>query len=145
MSWPGSLLIRVTEGPAKPAGRRLVSLRILDTKRNPYSLGPYLTDEDGEILITREDVERQVKRAQEAAPMDYGFIGLSLERSYPVEISVKSKDELEEDVKRARDYYPDEAERLEALVRQSTNNRQSTYKEKVSVSSRSHSIEIGLS
>jgi len=83
-------------------------------RKNGYSLGPFVTDERGEVRITREGAERAISAIRAESPMDYAD---DLEECLPIlRVDVESRKSLQERWSRIKDFYPEDAGRLRSLL-----------------------------
>ncbi|MEA5113118.1 MAG: hypothetical protein VB050_03750 [Geobacteraceae bacterium] len=118
-TWPSVIrIIFKSENVTVPS--LLVYLEILSRLKNNYSIGPCLTDDDGEVKIPRDTIDATIERAKEISPMDYKG---NLEDCVGVEVIVETVDELNNRILRGGKFYPKEAKKLKDLLIKCTNTK----------------------
>jgi hypothetical protein len=72
MKFPDKLSVTVSDvDSGDPLDKIAVILRLFATRKNDYSVGPQLTNELGEVEITKADCEFSIEQAQKMFLMDY--------------------------------------------------------------------------
>jgi len=72
MRFPDKLTVVVRDrGTGLPAKGIAIVLVLFAAHKNDYSVGPLITDENGQVQVTRAECEAAIKRAQEMFIMDY--------------------------------------------------------------------------
>ncbi|HEB92383.1 MAG TPA: hypothetical protein ENI94_02755 [Gammaproteobacteria bacterium] len=94
--------------------------------KNNFTVGPLVTGENGDVLLTKYLVEEVISNSKNDFPMDYAgeLIDCDL-----LGVLVESKTQLEDRVKRLNVFYPDNAFALQEMLENSANNTDSLYKE----------------
>ncbi len=132
MNFPDKISITVENLEDKKAAQNLVCyVEILAQKKNNYTLGPFLTDESGKIVLTQRLIGDTITEWMNEYPMDYAS-DLS-DCKDEIVIKIPPIAQLKERVTILEKFYPDEAERLQALLGKAHNDRlatnfQKTYK-----------------
>ena len=98
--------------------RLIVFLILHSTAKNDFTIGPVITDMEGEITLTRDFVGKEIARNKEEFPMDYGG---DLSDCDLLSVIVESRFDLEERVKRLMKYYPENANNLLELLADAAN------------------------
>lgn len=105
----------------------LVVYIVLESKqKNNFTIGPLLTDSDGQLIITRELIEEVISKSKKAYPMDYGG---DINDCNVLKIIVETRSELKDRVARLKEFYPDSAKNLERLILMSGNGEKGLVKE----------------
>ncbi len=97
----------------------VVYIAILSGSKNKYGFEPFLTDFNGQFVITHEMVENRIEMLNANYPMDYNG---SIEKCSGIEFFIENLTELKMRVEKVRKFYPDSAVKLENLFRSSFNN-----------------------
>lgn len=143
MEWPKNLTIKVCSPDKKYSVKKLVLFILISaTHKNDYSLGPFFTDENGEVAITRNTVEKEICKTYDESPMDYTST-LDECRSQ-VTIEIESKTSLQERWQRLNEFYPKEAEHLMEIINDNTNFIPVQIKRQVEVNGDTGTIKIDI-
>ena len=116
--WPREITLQCTTQGANLRSAILVSISLIATRKNNFSLGPGLTDDKGRLLLSLGMLEAAIHTAISEAPMDYSG---SLNDCLGLKIVVEGPQELAARLARLRTFYPQEAEALADKIRQSSN------------------------
>jgi len=99
--------------------QRLIVFLVLYSKaKNDFTIGPLVTDMEGEIILTRTAVDKEIALNKEEFPMDYDG---DLSDCNLLSVIVESRFDLEERVKRLMKYYPENANDLLELLADAAN------------------------
>ncbi|MES9964916.1 MAG: hypothetical protein ABW116_15410 [Candidatus Sedimenticola sp. 20ELBAFRAG] len=115
---PGKIKL-VFKGVSGSVQRLIVFLVLHSTTKNDFTIGPLMTDEKGEIILTKDVVDKVISQNKEEFPMDYDG---SLSDCDLLSVIVESRFDLEERVKRLMKYYPDNADILLELLKDAANS-----------------------
>lgn len=103
-------------------------------------VGPLITNMNGEIILNKAIVDKEIVLNKKEFPMDYdgGLIDCDL-----LSVIIESKSNLEERVKRLVKYYPDNANVLLGLLK-NTANSEVNFREDISLPTYEEVISISL-
>ena len=119
--------IRLIFGDVNGSSQRLIVFLVFrSTLKNDFTIGPLVTGMDGDIIITRDFVDKEIAINKNEFPMDYsgGLVDCDL-----LTVIVESRSDLEERIKRLMKYYPDDANMLQELLADSANRKLSLHKD----------------
>lgn len=143
MEWPKKLTVKVCSIDKKRSFKKLVLYILISaTHKNDYTLGPLFTDENGEVVITKKTVEKEISKTYDESPMDYTDT-LNECRSQ-VTIEIESKTSLQERWQRLSEFYPKEAEYLMAIINGNTNFIPVQVRRQVEVNGETKTINIDI-
>ncbi len=120
MKWPDEFSIRLTADGAGMKGI-LIWVTLVAPKKSNVSLRPLLTDDQGDVVITRGMLEEALAGAHDNALMDYA--GHLDDFRGTITIDMESLEQLRGRVRRIRRFYPDAASKLERLIATCANDR----------------------
>lgn len=103
-----------------PISNLLVYAVLLTKLKNNYTIGPLITNKNGEIRIARDVMLKIVESAKADYPMDYAG---TLDDCSGLKIIVETINELKTRIKRSRKFYPDEANELKKLIKNCENRK----------------------
>src|SRR3569623_285783 len=112
MAWPETLNF-IFSGPGKSCAR-LVLFVSIPAKKNNYSLGPFLTNENCILGLNGDSLQGQMELIERASPMDYEPV--NLQDVSEIIIEIESRQSLTERHKRIQPFYPNEAMHLQGLL-----------------------------
>ena len=119
-------LIFIFEG-SKGALRGLLVYFVFHSKiKNNFTVGPMVTGETGDIVLTKQSVNEIITSNKSDFPMDYAGDLVDCEL---LSVIVESKLGLEDRVLRLKEFYPENAASLQEIVNTSTNDEASFCKE----------------
>lgn len=98
--------------------RLIVFLVLHSAAKNDFTIGPLVTDMEGEIILTRAVVDKEIELNKKEFPMDYDG---DLNDCDLLSVIVESRADLEERVKRLMKYYPENANDLLGLLSDAAN------------------------
>jgi len=125
----------------KGVGRVLVLVMVLVERKNNFSLPPRISDDNGCIVITRDEVESTIAAAQKDAPMDYDG---PLDRCYGLRVLIESKADLQARLRRLQEFYPIEANKFKEMIGQSSNEPVASVSRDIIIAAGSKDIEVAL-
>lgn len=99
----------------------IIFLTLIAKKKNNYSIGPLLSDNQGKIIIDKKLIESTISQNQKEYPMDYSDNLMNCENN--MELVIDDYQKLKERIERLRTFYPNEAKKLEELASNSNNNK----------------------
>lgn len=108
--WPATLRI-VLRG--LPSDQRYVAFVSVLGEGNPLVVGPMISDEQGAIVIRREELERELQELRREFPMDYRAASLDLPKS--VALDVQSRGSLARRARALQPYYPERAQVMQEI------------------------------
>ncbi|MCP5210982.1 MAG: hypothetical protein H6998_08680 [Hahellaceae bacterium] len=94
--------------------------------KNNFTIGPLMSNERGEIILSEELVKEVISNSKNDFPMDYDG---GIEDCYKLEVVVESKKELKDRVVRLEEFYPENALSLQQLLGTCSNDRTSLNQE----------------
>lgn len=98
----------------------IVTLVLHMKMKNDYYVGPFFSDGNGMIEVTRHRLEQEMEQSQSDFIMDYAG---GLEYCQGVGLIIRDGEELNEMVERLSVYYPAKANELHELLHKSVNAR----------------------
>jgi len=121
----------------------LIVFFILRSKiKNNFTIGPLVTDQNGEIILTKHLVEDTITLSKTEYPMDYGG---DLCNCDLLAILVENKNQLEERIARLNEFYPENASALREILNDATNDKISVFKEiKMPVKNKEFHIKVSM-
>jgi len=113
--WPEKLKLKFTASDKHQVTSKLVVDVTLFTKsKNNHILSSLITNSEGEIYLTRKQLERTIEENFQEYPMDYSSV---LEDCLPkILVEVESRKSLSEGWKRMKEFYPKEAKKIKFLI-----------------------------
>jgi hypothetical protein len=140
MNWPEMVTIKVIDSTSTmPIPKLLLFVEVLAQHKNHYSIGPLVTNKEGEAILTRAQVEKAIADLMRDSPMDYSS-KLS-DCTGEVRITVDDEGSLAQRIDRVRTFYPEDAGRLEELAGGASNSEVEFLQITARISSRL-SIEV---
>lgn len=132
MGWPKNVVLRVlSRDNNEPLKNVVLYLTISTPSKNPFSIGPLVTDEHGGICLPRQKIESDINKALTDTPMDYSS---TLEKSSDeILVEIPSIRDLQARLLRLLRFYPDAAARLKTLISSAANSREESSKTQISV------------
>jgi len=112
------------------------------TRKNNYTLGPFLTDEKGEVTITRKVIEKEIADTKKEFPMDYSD-DLS-ECQFKILVTIESAESLAERWKKLKEYYPDRANKLRRLLDGGANYTTNRFQQEVDLKNIGDVIDVEM-
>lgn len=104
----------------------LIVYFILNVKnKNNYTIGPLITNERGEITLTKGQLERTINQYNMEYPMDYAG---SLDLCIGIDILVESHDELRNRLLALQEFYPQNALSLKDAIKVCMNKDYKVYR-----------------
>lgn len=118
-SWPSKMIIKfICDG--KLVSNLLVYFILLSETKNNFSIGPFITNKNGEIELTHKIMTETIENAKADYPMDYSG---TLDDCMGVEVVVETVNELRSRINRGKEFYPNEATVLEELIQKCSNSK----------------------
>lgn len=115
--WPSELIFKFTCDNELIANL-LVYVVLLSKLKNNYTIGPLITNMNGEIRITQDVMLEVIKSTRADYPMDYSS---PLYDCSGIEIIVETMNDINTRIERGREFYPDKANELQELVEKCEN------------------------
>lgn len=103
----------------------IVYLSLNVKNKNNYTIGPLITNEKGEITLTKKQVESTMNQYNLDFPMDYAG---SLDSCIGIDILVESYEELKNRLLALQEFYPQNALLLKNAIKTCTNKNFRVYK-----------------
>jgi hypothetical protein len=120
MDCPNNFVIKISSKSHSDVSNLIVNITIFADKKNNYGLDPMLTNELGEIHLTKELFKRKIKLSKESFIMDFSS---DLENcKQEIEIKINSITNLNKIVSSINKYFPQEAKNLDHLISKANNN-----------------------
>gem|GEM_PF-828198 len=107
----------------------IVFFVLISEKKNNYSIGPLISNEEGKIILTKKQVENTISQNQIDFPMDYSG---GLNNCTDLEILIDTKKELARKAFTLKEFYPENALLLEQAIA-SCNNESISFDRKYSL------------
>jgi hypothetical protein len=117
--WPYTTIIRF-KSDNNYVENLIVYVVLLSKLKNDFTIGPLFTNDKGEIQITNEDMRATIENAKKAFPMDYNG---TLEDCEGLAVIVETIDELSKRILVGREFYPNEAHKLEEQIKNCSNGK----------------------
>lgn len=117
LHWPSELTFRFI-CDNKLVSNLLVYVVFLSRLKNNFTIGPLITNENGEIIIAQDFVVETIEKAKVEFPMDYSG---TLYDCYGIEVIVETTDDLITRIDRGREFYPEKANELQELMQKCEN------------------------
>jgi hypothetical protein len=143
MEWPDFVKIKFQSKYIHNKINKLIVFIVIRARhKNNYTLGPFKTDENGELEISRHAVKELIFSTQEQFPMDYAD---TLEKcGSEITVEIESKSSLEERWHSINEFYPDEAMKLRQLLDNQSNFISSQTKYYLNIDSKTRVITIEI-
>jgi hypothetical protein len=109
MDWPSKIALRFLK-QGKVIQKLLVFLLVKSPFKNDFPLGFFLTDSDGVIRLSREEILSKIERAKEDSPMDYDG---DLDECNGLEVVIDSAEALDARIQYLKRFYPANAEEIQ--------------------------------
>jgi hypothetical protein len=90
----------------------LIYVIIKVQNKNNFTLGPFLSDQNGECFLTREFVFAEMKKTVEIFPMDYSAELKNILNV--IDIQIDSKETIEKRILTLSEFYPESSIELKA-------------------------------
>ncbi len=105
----------------KPIENLLVYFTLFANKKNDYSIGPFLSDINGEIKLSKSKLEDEIKKSRELFIMDYSS---DLEDcKQELGISIDDMKDIEIRLKKINNFYPETHSFLKELSGKASNSK----------------------
>lgn len=115
MSERGSIMVRVRSSTALARVDGLVVfIIVLAKKKNNYGTGPFITNENGEILLTRDQIRKAMDEVAGTFLMDYSHTEIN-----DVIVEIQSRENLERKCKRGEEFFPERVRYFRTLLEES--------------------------
>lgn len=95
-------------------------------KKNDFTVGPLMTDENGVVYLKEKDVKRLIALTLKDFPMDYGG---GINDCDSLRVLVESKSDLDRRADRLEMFYPDNALALRRLLERARNGNGSMMRD----------------
>jgi len=106
---------------------KLIVFFIFKSKiKNNFTIGPKVSNNSGDIILTKKSVEEIIALSKNSSPMDYGG---ELSDCDLLSIVVETRSELEERITRLNEFYPNNALALQKILESASNDERSLNKE----------------
>lgn len=139
-AWPETITLRFKCVGANVLGI-LVFVVLISRKKNNFSVGPLLVDQNGEIILRAERLRKFIEEEKHEYPMDYDG---GLEDCRGFELIVESEESLWHRADRLRKYYPKAADELEKKIRECNNKKFVALKKRWDFPIEGDQIEVEL-
>jgi hypothetical protein len=128
MNWPEIVTLQVARKSTNEGLEGVILyITAIASRKNSYSLGPFKTDRNGRVSISKNDFEGAIREYQEASPMDYVD---GLDQCQRIAVVIEDQGLLESRLERIRTFYPRDAEKLKNMIATCANGKiKSTRKE----------------
>jgi len=129
MKWPTSISLQfITSPEATPIPQLIVHIIVIAKHKGNYLAGPFLTNEKGQIIIAREELENTIKRIQTVFPMDYVD---NLEQcTGQIKVLIEGTQQLSERAQELHMFLPEVTSKLANLLELAIVNPHNTFLEK---------------
>lgn len=117
--WPTQLTIRLIKRTGASLPNYVLFVVVYATKKNDYSFGPFLTDFNGEVVLSKKYFEEQIASTRSKYPMDYSDSLAQCQRK--ILVSVESRQTLSGRWAKLKEFYPSRAEELRLLIDRDAN------------------------
>lgn len=97
----------------KALGYLIFYLTIPAKKKNDYTIGPFITDQDGLFILTRDEIKNMIDKEKSTFLMDYSTLFEDLDNYFKIKID--TKENIENIINGIKKYYPKESEYLKKL------------------------------
>lgn len=97
-----------------PLNNLSVFIELKTRKKNNYTFGPKVSNEEGAVTFEREAVKNEIYETLKEFPMDY--VSTLSECEDIFKIIVGGKNEILKRFNYVKAYYPDEAEKLNKII-----------------------------
>jgi hypothetical protein len=109
----------------KPASRYIIYLTVLANRKNNYTVGPLISDDNGTIVLTKKQIEDEIEDSISSFLMDYSSRLDDCKQE--VEVKLYTQKSLRNKVEKLREFYPKNAQELEALLKNSGNDLEQDF------------------
>jgi len=113
--WPEKIRLKFTSSDKHQVTSKLVvDITVFVKNKNNHILSSLITNLNGEIHLTRKQLERKIEENFQEYPMDYASV---LEDCLPkILVEVESRESLSEGWRRMKEFYPEEAKKIKFLI-----------------------------
>jgi len=143
MNWPNNIQLKFTSKKEKSTTKKvLFHVRIMSSKKNDYSMGPFVSNKSGKFMIEKNEIKKSIRESKNKFPMDYAS---NLEECTGIEIQVDSIKTINSRLEKIERFYPEKASDLRRKMKRNIeNNRVKDTKKKVSASELSEVVIVSL-
>lgn len=130
--FPDKIKIRTIDRKSKkPLSGILLTIRLFAKHKNDYYYTTELSNDDGEIMVTKQDLKEEITRTIISAQMDFAS---SLENCKPIiEIEAEGSETLTKRIKKMEEYISVYPENLQRIAKAKASNNWSIVEKKKTV------------
>jgi hypothetical protein len=127
--WPDKISISIFD-EEKAVSKLIVYCLITSKFKNAFPLDPQKTNENGEIEFIKKQLLNAIRSSREEYPMDYYG---ELSDCDGLKIIIEDQSGIEERLKRLKEFYPKEAEKLENISKSCFNRNYRKFEKKFNI------------
>lgn len=119
MIFPNTITIAVLNNSKKISGL-VCSVRLLTFHKNNYSIGMFKTNNEGEFVITKEKIEKEIKESNEIFIMDYDSSPDNFKGS--IEIVIENIEDINRRMSAIEKFFPERIKEMKRILEGNINN-----------------------
>ena len=119
MDFPSTVSFKFITKNQIPIANLIVLFELLARSKNDYSIGRFMTDEKGEICLTKQFIDNEIRKEMNTYPMDYNCRLTDCKDN--LQVIIEDADSITKHIKHLSKYYPNESHNLMELFSISVN------------------------
>jgi hypothetical protein len=121
MNCPDKFTVRLLSSNSEPLENIILYIEIIAKKKSNYGIGPFITNNKGEVYLTKIEIEKEINNALETYIMDYSSRLEDCQQQ--IEIDVCTISDLDKILLNLKRYFPENAVLLQRLLAKSNNKK----------------------